>query len=193
MKKNIALAAVVAALSCGQAFAQARYFEGLSLGVNAESERASVDATGGTSDSGTSTGLGLQVWYSWALGDSFGLGLGGTASTGNRKAGSYANTNEAYTKDRYSFDIVPSLAVSDKVMIFVKASSISANAASSSGTGTSSVQGLGYGLGLRAMIDSKLYWQAGYDSIRFNDVTFSNGTVATFKGNVIFLGVGYKF
>lgn len=193
MKKLIALTAVAATFSVAPALAQSRNFEGLSLGANVEFDRSSVEATGGTSDSGNSTGVGLQAQYAWGLGSNFLLGVGLTASTGNRKAGLYANGTEAYTKDRYSFDLIPSLAASDKVLVFLKVSSFAATGTSSDGTSTSSLQGLGYGLGVRAMIDRSLFWQLGYDSIRFNDVTFGNGTVAKFKSDVLFLGAGYRF
>lgn len=192
MKKLFALTAVVAALSSAQALAQAKNFEGFSLGANAEFDRFTVDS-GGRSDSGNSTGLAVQAQYGWALGSNFLLGVGVTANTTNRKAGVYANGNEAYTKDRYSLDLIPAVAVSDKVLIFAKVSSISANGASNDGTSTASLQGWGYGLGFRAMIDPNLFWQVGYDSIKFTDKTFSNGTVAGFKGEIFSLGIGYKF
>lgn len=195
MKQLFALAAVVAALSSTQAIAQAKNFEGFSLGANIDADRSTVEATGtgAISDSGNSTGLGLQAQYSWALGSNFLLGLGVTANTGNRKAGAYSNGNEAYVKDRYSIDLIPSIAVNDKVLVFAKISSVGANGTSSSGTGTASIQGLGYGLGFRALIDKNLFWQAAYDYVKFTDVTFSNGTVSSFKGNILSLGIGYKF
>lgn len=195
MRKLFALTAVVTALSSSQAFAQAKSHEGFSLGANAEFDRSSVDATGtgAVSDSANSTGLGLQAQYAWALGSNFLLGLGATANTGNRKAGTYANGNEAYIKDRYSIDLIPSIAVTNKVLVFARISSVAGNGTSSNGTSTASIQGLGYGLGFRAMIDNNLFWQAGYDYVKFNDVTFSNGTVSSFKGNILSLGIGYKF
>jgi len=195
MRKLFALTAVTAALAASQAFAQAKNHEGFSLGANAEFDRSSVEATGtgAASDSGNSTGLGLQAQYSWALGSNFLLGLGVTANTGNRKAGAYSNGNEAYIKDRYAIDLIPSIAVNDKVLVFAKVSSVGANGTSSSGTGTASIQGLGYGLGFRAMIDNKLFWQAAYDYVKFTDVTFANGTVSSFKTNILSVGIGYKF
>lgn len=195
MKKLMTLTAVVAALSSSQAFAQAKNFEGFSLGANAEFDRSTVDATGtgGISDNGNSTGLGLQAQYSWPLSSSFVFGLGVSASSDNRKAGTYTTGHQAYTKDRYSLDLIPGIAVSDMVLVFAKVSSVSATGASSNGTSTSSLYGLGYGLGFRALIDKNLFWQAGYDYVKFNDVTFSNGTVASFKSNVLSLGIGYRF
>lgn len=193
MNKIHALAAAALALSSAQVLAQAKAFEGFSLGANVEADRSTVDATGGTSDSGTSTGLGLQAQYGWALSSNFVLGVGVSANTGNRKAGSFANGREAYVKDRYSFDLMPAVAASDRVLIFLRVSAVSASGASSDGTSTASLQGLGYGLGFRARIDNNLYWQAAYDATRFNDVTFSTGTVATYKGNIFSLGIGYRF
>lgn len=193
MKKQLAFIALAAAFCAVPASAQTRNFEGFSLGVNAEFERSWVEATDGTSDSGTSNGVGLQVQYNWGLGSNFLLGVGLAANTGNRKAGVYTNGADAYTKDRYSFDLIPAIPVSDKVLVYIKASSIAATGMSSNGSTSASMQGLGYGLGVRALIDKSWFWQAGYDSIKFNDVTFSNGTVAKFKSDILTVGVGYRF
>lgn len=193
MKKIYAALACVAAFSSVQAWAQAKGFEGFSIGATIDSDRSTISATGGSSDSGTSTGLGLQARYDWALGSNFLLGAGVTANTGTRKAGNYANGREASTKDRYSFDLVPSVAVSDKAQLFLKVSAVSGTAASSDGSTTASVNGSGYGLGFRGMINANAFWQIGYDSYKFNDVTFSNGTVSTYKGENLSLGVGFKF
>lgn len=193
MKKLIAATAVLAAASAVPALAQSKNFEGFSLGANVEFDRASVDTSDGSSDSGNSTGAGLQAQYAWGLGSNFVLGVGATASTGNRKAGAYATGFDAYTKDRYAFDIIPGIAVTENTLVYAKISSLSGTGASSDGSSTSSLQGMGYGLGVRGMIDRNAYWQAGYDTYRYNDVTFGNGTMASFKGNVLSVGVGYKF
>jgi hypothetical protein len=193
MKHIYAALVCMAALSSAQVLAQARSFEGFSLGATVDSDRSTISATGGSSDSGTSTGLGLQARYDWALGSNFLLGAGVTANTGTRKAGNYANGREASTKDRYSFDLVPSVAVSDKAQLFLKVSAVSGTAASSDGTSTASVNGTGYGLGFRGLINANAFWQIGYDSYKFNDVTFSNGTVSTYKGENLSLGIGFKF
>lgn len=193
MTKIYAVLACVAALSSTQAYAQAKGFEGFSVGANVDSDRSSISATGGTSDSGTSTGLGLQARYDWALGSNFLLGAGITANTGTRKAGNYANGREASIKDRYSFDLLPAVAVSNKAQLFFKVSAVYGSAASSDGSSTAAVNGAGYGLGFRGMINPNAYWQVGYDSYKFNDVTFSNGTVSGYKGDNISLGLGFKF
>lgn len=193
MKKVIAIVSAIAALGTTPVFAQARNFEGFSLGANVEFDNGSSSATDGTSDNGNSTGLGLQARYDWALGDNFLLGLGATASTGKRTAGTYVSGAGAYTADRYSIDLMPGYALSDNLALYAKVSSVMANASSNDGSSTNSVQGIGYGIGLRGLFYRNMYWLAGVDSYRFNDVTFNTGATSSLKGTVFSLGVGYKF
>jgi outer membrane immunogenic protein len=193
MKKIIYLATALAALASVQAHAQATNFVGFSLGANAEFDGTATNGTDGTSDAGKTTGLGLQAKYDWDLGNNFVLGLGATASTGNRQAGTYTNGTGAYTNNRYSLDLMPGYALTKDLLVYGKVSSVAANAAANDGTSTAAVQGLGYGVGVRSMITPNAYVQAGYDYYKFNDVTFATGTTASLKGNVLSLGIGYKF
>jgi opacity protein-like surface antigen len=95
--------------------------------------------------------------------------------------------------NRYSLDIVPTVALSNNYQLYGKLSSIYGTAASTDGVATSNVQGVGYGIGVRKMLDKNLYVQAGYDLNKFNDVTYSNGTTAALQENVYSIGIGYKF
>lgn len=192
MKKVTAIVAAVGMLSAMQAFAQAKNFEGLSLGANLEVDHGSMTATDGSSDSAHSTRLGLQARYDWALDNQFLLGLGASVGTGHRSAGAYLSGSEAYTKNRYSIDLMPGYAINNQLMVYGKVSALSATALSDDGVSTASVHGTGYGIGVRGLIDRNTYWQAGLDAHRFNDVTFNTNTV-TFKDNVFSVGVGYKF
>lgn len=194
MKKVTAIVAAVGMLGAMQAFAQAKNFEGLSLGANLEVDHGSLSASDGSSDSHHSTRLGLQGRYDWALDNQFLLGLGVGVGTGHRNAGVYATTNEAYTKNRYSIDLMPGYAINNQLMVYGKISALSATAASDDGVNTASVHGTGYGIGLRGLIDNNTYWQAGLDTHRYRDVTFSTtGTTASLKDNVFSVGLGYKF
>lgn len=193
MKKIFLTLTTVASLVTVQAHAQAKNFEGFSLGANVEFDSASTSATDGTSDTGNNTRLGLQAQYNWAPGQNFVLGLGVSTGTGSRQAGAYASGAGAYISNRYALDLVPAYAINKDLLLFGKVSSISASVAADDGASTASVQGLGYGIGIRAMVDRNIYWQAGYDSYKFNDATFGTGTTASLKGNVVSLGLGYKF
>lgn len=195
MKKVRAIVAAVGVLGAMQAFAQAKNFEGLSLGANLEVDHGSLRASDGSSDSDRNTRLGLQVRYDWVLGNQFLLGLGAGMGTGHRNAGTYAlSGSSAYTKNRYSIDVMPGYAISNTLMVYGKLSALSATALSNNGTDTASVHGTGYGIGLRGLIDNNTYWQAGLDTNRFQNVTFgTTGTTARFRDNVLSVGVGYKF
>lgn len=193
MKKVIAIAAVLCAFGSAQAFAQARNFEGFSVGANVEADSEASNASDGSSGSSSNTGLGLQARYDWALGDRFVLGLGGTISTGNRNAGTFASGATAFTSNRYSIDLTPGYAVSKDLLVFGKLSDINATATGDDGSSTNSTQGIGYGIGVRGMVDHHVFWQAGLDHYRFNDATFNTGTTASLSGNIVSFGVGYKF
>lgn len=196
MKLATLIAASIAFLA-PQAFAQAKSFEGFTLGANVESAKTTTNLVGTGSDSGNGAGLGLQAQYSIAFNNQFVLGLGATLSTGTRKAGSFAGT-DITTKNFTSFDITPGYALSDTLLIYGKISSISLTAVGTTAAtgvelGTESVSGIGYGLGVRSMYNKNIYFQAGFDSNRTTEKT--SNTLGTFSGssNVFSLGAGYKF
>lgn len=183
----------MAATSAFAAGPVANNLSGFSIGANAEFARGNISATDGSSDGGASTTAGINARYDWALTPTFAIGLGASYSTGNHAFGSFANGTAATVNNRYSLDIVPTVALSNNYQLFGKISSIYGTAASSDGASTNDVQGVGYGVGVRKMLDKNLYVQAGYDLNQFRDVTFSNGTTSSLKENVYSIGLGYKF
>ena len=196
MKKVILLAASIA-LVAPQAFAQAKNFEGFSFGANFESTNTNLDAVNGAAvgaGSGTTSGLGLQGRYDFALGNQFVLGVGLTYSAGNHVAAIASSTinDDVNVKDNTSIDFTPGFAVSDSMLVFGKISSLNAKLVGS--TTSNNLSGVGYGIGLRAMLDKNMYFQAGYDSNKYGDVTTSaTGATASTKSTVLSLGLGYKF
>jgi len=196
MKLTPLIAAIIA-LVAPTAFAQARNFEGFSLGANLESARTTTNTVAIGSDSGNGFGLGLQAQYSIAYGNQFVLGLGATLSTGKRKAGTLG-TADFTTKNATSLDLAPGYAISDSLLVYGKISSISltaVGATTATGTeiGSESMSGFGYGLGVRSMIDKNIFIQAGYDSNRYSEK--ASTSLGTFSGSssVFSLGAGYKF
>lgn len=194
MKKVSALVAALGMLGAMQAFAQAKNFQGPSLGAQLEVDRGSMRASDGSSDSAHSTGLALQARYDWVLDDQLLLGLGVSGSTGHRDAGVYLGGIGGYTHKRYSLDLMPGYAISNTLMVYGKLSALSAEALANDGAYSASVHGTGYGIGLRGLIDASTFWQVGLDSHRYHDVTFSTtGTTATLRNDILSLGIGYKF
>jgi outer membrane immunogenic protein len=194
MKKLLLTTFVLGTMAASSAFAAGpNDLSGLSIGTTAEFSKGSSSATDGTSDTGQSSALGLQARYDWSLTPNFAVGLGASYSSGNHQAGTYASGAAATINNRYSLDIIPTVALANNFQLYGKLSSIYGAAASNDGSSTANVQGVGYGLGVRQMLDKNMYWQAGYDLNQFNDVSFSTGTTSSLKENVFSLGIGYKF
>ena len=137
MKKLLITSFVLGSLTAGSAFAAgptaAPDLSGFSIGTNAEFSRGSVTANDGSSDGGATTSAGINARYDWALTPTFAVGLGASYSTGNHAFGSYANGTAASINNRYSIDIVPTVALSNDIQLFGKVSSIYGSAASSDG------------------------------------------------------------
>ena len=197
MKKLLLITTVIAAYGALQMPAQAQSttsnFEGFSVGVNGELATGTSTASDGSSSSSQRGDLGLQARYGWGLGSNFVLGLGATADLGKRPAGSYASGLDVYSSQTYSLDIEPGYALNKNLLLYGKASTLVANVSSDDGSGTTPVQGVGLGIGLRGVLNSNTYWQAGLDNYRLNDATLNTGTTASLRGNVLSVGVGYRF
>jgi opacity protein-like surface antigen len=194
MKKLLITTVVFGAFAAGSAFAApAADLSGMSLSATGEFASGSVSAADGASDTGKTSAVGLQARYDWALAPNFAIGLGGSYTSGSHQHGSYASGNAASVNNRYSLDIIPTVALSNDFQLYGKLSSIYGNAASNDGVNSSDVQGVGYGLGVRQMLDKNMFWQVGYDLNQFRDVTFSNGTTSSLQERVLSIGVGYKF
>lgn len=193
--KKLLIAAFCFVFSASQAFAQAKNFQGLSLSLNVINARSNVEVSNGASDSGTSTGLGLQGQYTFALTDQFVLGVGATLGFNNQNTSSASGPVrlDGYTKSNTSFELTPGFALSNSALLFGKISAIGGTfTADSAGAPSLSLTGVGYGIGLKYLMDKSLFWQVGYDINRFNDAS-NAGLTYTIKPSIFSLGVGYNF
>lgn len=192
MKKTV-LALACTALATPLVFAQAKNFEGFSIGANIASAKTTFSDSTDSID-GTTTGLDLNAQYNWALGPEFVLGVGVTMGTGNNKAGTTTIGNaDVTTKNRYALELTPGFALSKDMLIYGKIASISATA-DLSGITSESISGIGYGLGVRGLVDKNMFWQVGYDVNNYAEKNSATlGDKYTAKSSVFSLGVGYKF
>lgn len=189
MKKVLFIAASIAIVA-PQAFAQAKNFEGFSLGVNAESTTSTATTLGTGSDSATGGSLALQGQYLWPVNQQFLLGLGASYSPTSVNTGAVNGINFS-SKNRTSVDLIPGYAITPSAMVYGKLSALSGTAAALNATGTEStanLSGIGYGVGMRYLIDKNLFVQGDVSSNRYNDVG-NNGLSST----ALAIGVGYKF
>ncbi len=189
MKKALLLAASVAFIA-PQAFAQAKNFEGFSLGASIASTKTTFENPTVSID-GTTASLDLNAQYNFALAPQFVLGVGLNLGTGNNKAGTSAGV-DVITKNRYALEFTPGYAVSNTLLVYGKVASLSATA--EAGTFSEGISGIGYGLGVRGLVDKNIYWQVGYDANTYSEKTSAalGGAYKT-KSSVFSLGVGYKF
>lgn len=191
MMKKTLLALACTALATPLVFAQAKNFEGFSLGANLANTKTTFEDTSASID-GTTTGLELNAQYNWALGPDFVLGVGVTMGTGNNKAGTTATNRDVSTKSRYALEFTPGLTLSKDVLLYGKVASLSGTA-EVDGLGSEGISGIGYGLGVRGLVDKNMFWQVGYDLNQYTEKT--SATLGTYKAksSIFSLGMGIKF
>ncbi|MGQ0709180.1 MAG: outer membrane protein [Rhodoferax sp.] len=188
MKNTVVVACL--ALAAPLAFAQAKNFEGFTLGANIASTKTTIETNAGNAD-GNTTGVDIQLQYNFALSPQFVMGIGMSMGTAENKAGTLSNV-EYGLKERSAIEFTPGFVVSDSLLVFGKIASLNATGVQSTG-GTATQTGIGYGLGVRGMVDKHMYWQVGYDVNTYGEKSFTNGTPYKFKSSAFSAGVGYKF
>ena len=206
MKKSLFIAAstAVMALSTPQAFAQAKNFERFSVGLNYNSAQSTSTikfrstSLIGQEFSGTGTGqfASLQAQYVFAVNENIILGIGATAALASYNLGTIFTTLnvDGTQKQQYSIDFTPGAALSDSLLLYGRASYISAKAGGSSTAGSieQDATGMGYGVGVRGLATKNIYWQAEYSRNNYDNI--SNATWnSNYSSNVFSLGIGYKF
>lgn len=189
MKKHFVVACL--ALAAPLAFAQAKNFEGFTLGANIASTKTTFDATTLGSSDGNTAGLELQLQYNFALSPQFVLGVGMSFGATENKAGTVSGVDYSL-KNRSALEFTPGFVVSDSLMVFGKIASLNASGVDSLG-GSATQTGIGYGLGVRGLVDKNIYWQVGYDLNTYGEKTTAGGVPYKFKSNAFSAGVGYKF
>lgn len=190
MKKIIAVAAVAATtLFAAPAFAQAKNFEGFSVGMNLDWINAN-SGSGATDSTESSTNASLQAQYNFALGSQFVLGLGATYELTKPKLGTI-NGSALTGKNVYTAYVAPGFAVSNTTVVYGKLSSIGSTT-ECTGCTDLTMSGYGFGVGFQTLMDKNWYFQGEAQSYKMDDKTVS-GVVQTGKGTFLSFGVGYKF
>ncbi len=202
MKKLLIASAIVATFAAPQAFAQAKNFEGFSVGlnINANSSDTDITNTGGfvKATGQTSTNASVQAQYNLALGSAFVLGVGGAFEMGDADLGSSGTTFSGKRKNAYSVYIAPGIALDDSWLIYGKVASIAASFETTGAaifTGKTDTTGVGYGIGFQKMLNKNVYLQAEFMQNKYNDKTIVTTltTQAKTEARAFSFGVGYKF
>ena len=203
MKKLIIAAAIATSFAAPQVFAQAKNFEGLSVGgnLNLISTTTAVPFSGFSLDGigQEATNASLQVAYSFAASDVFLLSVGGTYNLGGVDAGTVTSNGSTSTlswQNGMSLYVEPGFMLSEKNLGYAK---VSYNRGSAKGqTGATSITqditGNGFGFGIRTLLSKNLFLQVEVDRIQFGSARFA-GETKDFKSSATMgsLGIGYKF
>ena len=190
MKKIITVAAVAAAtLFAAPAFAQAKSFEGFSVGLNADWINANF-GSGATDSTESSVNASIQGQYNFALGSQYVLGLGATYELTKPKLGTIG-TSALTGKNLYTVYVAPGYVVNNTTVVYGKLSSIS-NTTECTGCTDLTMSGYGFGAGFQMMMEKNWYIQGEAQSYKMDDKTVAT-VVNTGKGTIVSFGVGYKF
>jgi len=203
MKKLIIAAAFATSFAAPQAFAQAKNFEGLSVGgsLNLASTTTEIlyDKLSLNGIGQQATNASLQVAYSFAASDVFLLSFGGTYNLGDVDAGAITSGGDIATlklQNGMSLYVEPGFMLNDKNLGYAK---VSYNRGSAKGQGgatsiTQDITGYGFGFGMRTLLSKNLFLQVEVDRIQFGSVPFAD-TTTDYKSSATMgsLGIGYKF
>jgi len=203
MKKLIIAAAIATSFAAPQAFAQAKNFEGFSVGGNLNVISTTTEIPVGVyrvnGIGQQATNASLQAAYSFAASDVFLLSVGGAYNLGDVDAGAVTTNGSTVTlllQNGMSLYVEPGFMLNDKNLGYAK---VSYNRASAKGqTGATSITqditGNGFGFGIRTLFSKNLFLQVEVDRIQFGSARLA-GEKEDFKSSATMgsLGIGYKF
>ncbi len=203
MKKLIIVAAIATSFAAPQAFAQAKNFEGLSVGGNLNLLSTMTETPLGVyrvnGIGQEATNAGLQAAYSYAASDVVLLSVGGTYNLGGVDAGTVTSNGSTSTlswQNGMSLYVEPGFMLNDKNLGYAKVSYNRASAKVQAGATsiTQDITGNGFGFGIRTLLSKNLFLQVEVDRIQFGSARFA-GETEDFKSSATMgsLGIGYKF
>ena len=199
MKKNLLAAALLSVAATG-AFAQAKSFEGFSVGVSGSFVGNTTQLSGGganlnVGDSNlVATG---EVGYTHAITDKFTLGISGTYDFTDVNSGKLSaddGTNyQLKGKNHYSINLKPGFALSKEALVYALVGYNSMEGSITNTTGTTTFTGIGYGVGAQVMFTNNIYGKVEIQQVTYDSKTVFTTSSAKPISNVGTIGIGYKF
>lgn len=207
MKKIIATSGILVAIAfSGSAFAQAKNFEGFTVGVNVSSVGASAKVNG-TDENGAAVSEtagqqsfvpGIELGYNFAATDSVILGFTATYDFTKTKFFDVSDADgfdSTYGQNRYSVNFKPGYVIAPNVMLYatVGYNSITLK---SSGSGAPDISkrlnGIGYGAGISVMLNKNVFAKAEVQQVSYNSLSSGDDTAKS-STTIGTIGIGYKF
>lgn len=198
MKKVIAITAVVASATFSSAaFAQAKSFEGFSVGINGSFVGNTTELT----SSGTGLNVGDsnlvpsgEIGYTHAITDKFTLGISGTYDFITSKAGIITTNRQFEGKNHYSINLKPGYALSKEALVYALVGYNSIEGSITNVSGSTTFTGMGYGFGTQLMLTNNIFAKVEIQQVQY-DTKGTFGGYVNMKpiSNVGTIGIGYKF
>lgn len=197
------VAAVVAMLLSGSAWAQSENFTGFSAAVGFKGADMSTytDIVGKTS-----YGADVRGSYGFKLSNDIILNVGASLDLGDSTVYKFDNggdySQNMKTKNKISFYVEPGILISNKTLLYGKISHNSAKINSTYNdlgavtSESSNTNGLGFGLGVKSMINDKTYVLFEVNKVSYSS-TYNNYFFDSWGGRIsstsATIAIGYKF
>lgn len=203
MKKVLIAASLVATCFAPQAFAQAKNFEGFSVGLNAHLVSPTTEASllgSSINGFGQQSAVGsIQGAYSFVASDAVVLSLGATYNLTDIDAGNAtegAATESLKIQNSGSIYFEPGFLASEKTLAYFKIAyeKCTVKKTDTGVSMTKDVTGNSFGFGIRTLLSKNLFLQAEAKRVQFDSARFE-GEDVDFKtsATVGTIGIGYKF
>lgn len=197
MKKILLSLGGLLAITSMSAFSQTNNFQGLSMGVTANSIVTSTrigsnDALNNTSIGGDQTFIpSLELGYTNPLSENFTLGMFGTYDLAKNKAGSLAGA-QFKSDNHYSLSLKPGYILSPTTMVYLTLGYHHMDGELASTSGSKGFNGIGYGAGADFLLDNRKYVRLEVQRINYNsnNIGSTNFDPRSMVGTI---GIGMRF
>jgi len=196
MSKKLLVASLLSVAATG-AFAQAKSFEGFSVGINGSFVGNTTELTA----SGTPLNVGDsnlipagEVGYTHAITDKFTLGISGTYAFTDSNAGKIGSDLQLKGKNQYSINLKPGYALSKEALVYALVGYNSFDGSITNVSGSTTFTGIGYGVGAQVMFTNNVYGKVEIQQVQYDSKgTFGGALNVKPISNIGTIGIGYKF
>lgn len=198
MKKIIAVSALVASsVFSASVFAQAKNFEGFSVGVSGSfvGNTTELTSSGVPINVGDSNFIPTgEIGYTHAITDKFTLGISGTYDFIESNAGKITSSLQIKAKNHYSINLKPGYAVSNETLVYALVGYNSVEGSITNVSGSTTFNGIGYGFGAQVMLTKNIYGKLEIQQVQYDSKgTFGGALNVKPISNIGTIGFGYKF
>lgn len=193
--RTVLLTALAASLGAGNAFAQTRSFEGvtLSLSLSAHHSETDVGVNNANAQSVTSSSANgaAQVQYNLALQENFVLGFGASLALGDVTLADISSGGQLRVSNMNTYYIAPGYTLNDSTLLYAKLGHVSGSVNDTDGN--LGLHGLATGLGVQFAGSKNLMYSLEVVRNKFSTSSTALGTTIDLRDTALNAGLGYRF